>query len=466
MNNLTYYIAGAYFAMYALALLWSIACRVIGAFCASVRARRHVINPPPCEPSIVVTLVHGTWARHALWTAPESLLCQCLSHAVESTISFQRFVWSGGNSISARRRAVKQLVEHLHSVVYQFPLARHYIIAHSHGGNVAFQALADPMLNERIAGLVCLSTPFLTVEPRNLGPLGHTVLGWFPGIAIFMGGCVIFGLFGQLNAVNNGLLDFIGILLVCVFAIAGGILGPRLLNRFSMSVVDSLQYPSVDPSRLLILRAAGDEAAAILGLTHVISWAAGRFWLVTSYSLDQAVKRVELWRESLIRHWHLTALATVCSLALCVAAAENWLPEEFFFGLLPPLLIFSILVKGGFTSMFISRALLSLIAAPFLVVIAFLGIAVGPELLVASLLFQVTGEPAPPGRWVVWQIAPQNDRSDTIGEMMHSESYQNPQALAILGTWFATAEGELAGKTLPSNNALHKTVADAPADER
>jgi pimeloyl-ACP methyl ester carboxylesterase len=458
MANIPSIIAGGYFAVLALALVWNLASTTIAGLYAVARARRIVTEPPPFEPKIVVTLVHGTWARRAMWTVPGSLLCQSLSHAVESPIAFQRFVWSGRNSISARRSAVKKLVEHLHSLVKQWPQARLYVLAHSHGGNVAFQALADPLLNERVAGIVCLSTPFLTVGPRNLGPVGATALWWLPVVAIFYGGMFAVE---QVTTANTDSLA--GVLLVV--AIASGFLTSRLLTRLSTSVRESLQYPVVDPSKLLILRAAGDEAAAVFGLTHVISWTAGQIWLLTSDTLGRIVETVERWREMLTHHWRLTALATVFLLAFCVVvllspqSVENsvWLQGLVALAGLTLLLLFATLSRGGLAAALLGRITLAAIAAPFLVVIAFLGIAVGPELLAAGLVFQVTAEPAPPGRWVIWQIAASPDNADATTGMMHSESYQNPQALAILGTWFATVERELAMRRVPSNNHLEPT---------
>ena len=200
----------------------------------------------------------------------------------------------------------------------------------------------------------------------------------------------------------------------------------------------------------------------MFGLTHVISWAAGLLWLVTSYALGRTVETIERWRETLTRHWRLTAPAAGCLLAFCVAAllrpssveSSVWLQRMFALAGLTLVLLFATFVRGGLAAALLGRIVLAAIAAPFLVVIAFLGIAVGPELLAAGLVYQVTAEPAPPGRWIVWQIAASHDDADATTRMMHSESYQNPQALAILGAWFATAERELAGQTPPSDNHL------------
>jgi hypothetical protein len=206
--------------------------------------------------------------------------------------------------------------EYLQSLIGQWPNARHYVVAHSHGGNVAFQALGDPVLNERIRGLVCLSTPFLTVVRRDLGPVGEIVLWWLPVLLIIYGG--MFAL--RLASLSH--IDALGGVIL-VIAVASGFLTSRLLNRLSTSVLESLKYPAVDPSKILILRAAGDEASAALAATHIVSWATGRLWLATSRELGRTVDTVERWRGILTHHRLTTALVIGC-LALVLALPFLW----------------------------------------------------------------------------------------------------------------------------------------------
>jgi hypothetical protein len=52
--------------------------------------------------------------------------------------------------------------------VREYPNAHHFVVAHSHGGNVAMYALADESLASRVSGVVCLGTPFFACKPRNL----------------------------------------------------------------------------------------------------------------------------------------------------------------------------------------------------------------------------------------------------------------------------------------------------------
>lgn len=149
MPSIALIVAGAYFALFALALLWNVVTDLVAGLGAAMRARQFPHDVPLSDPRVVVTLVHGTWGRKTTWILPDSPLCQTLLRAADAPVLFQRFMWSGSNSISARRTAVRGLVTHLHTAIQRWPHAEHCVVAHSHGGNVAFQALADPVLLRR-----------------------------------------------------------------------------------------------------------------------------------------------------------------------------------------------------------------------------------------------------------------------------------------------------------------------------
>src|SRR6185436_6680725 len=82
------------------------------------------------------------------------------------------FRWSGRNSTSARHKASLELAGHLKALEQTYPNARHYLVAHSHGGNVALYAAASAEIHSLIAGVVTLATPFIVCRERNLGPAG------------------------------------------------------------------------------------------------------------------------------------------------------------------------------------------------------------------------------------------------------------------------------------------------------
>ena len=247
------------------------------------------------------------------------------------------------------------------------------------GATWRFRLSPDPLLNERIVGLACLSTPFLTLAPRNLGPAGATALWWLPVVMIFYG-----GIFALEQATTSRNIDTLGPA-VLFAALGSGFLMSRLLGRFSASVVESLRCPAVDPSKILILRTNGDEAAEVIAATHAISWATGRIWQITSGAVGRTVETVERWRRTLIRRWLTTTFITGFLISLCLGAlllssptnGPPWLESIFGRAVLSLLIIIATLVRGGLVAAFLGRIVLATIAAPFLILIALLGISVG-----------------------------------------------------------------------------------------
>ena len=92
--------------------------------------------------SYVINLVHGTWAKKAPWVRPRSALSRALREGLSEETRIFPFVWSGKNTNKARRLASEQLLQKLTLLVRKYPNARHYIISHSHAGNVILRALA------------------------------------------------------------------------------------------------------------------------------------------------------------------------------------------------------------------------------------------------------------------------------------------------------------------------------------
>jgi hypothetical protein len=114
-----------------------------------------------------------------------------------------------------------------------------------------------------------------------------------------------------------------------------------------------------------------------------------------------------------------------------------WLQATGFVAGVILLVLVAMVFRGGLVAAFLGRLLFAAIAAPFLLVVAALGLSVGPELLAAGLLFQVTAEATPPGRWLVWQVATGPGEAEASAGLMHSASYESPAALEILEKWFA-----------------------------
>jgi hypothetical protein len=149
---------------------------------------------------ILVTLVHGTFDRDARWTRPESEICKELKLCLGERLYLQAFQWSGKNSEKARSVAVKQFIDHITAQNSYFPSSPHFLIGHSHRGNIIKQALEEAdKLRDGITGVVTISTPFIRYEPRNiLGAMSQ--LFWIWGViltaAVFLLSLYILGIVG------------------------------------------------------------------------------------------------------------------------------------------------------------------------------------------------------------------------------------------------------------------------------
>ena len=136
----------------------------------------------------IITLIHGTWARAALWTRPDSALCQTLKATADKSgaeIEFRPYVWSGANRLKAR--SCSGLVKQLRQEIEQAPDASHFLIAHSHGGNIMVEALRAPGIGSMCLAIVTLSTPFVTSRRSGIRITGAVfsvlaAIAWAPSL--------------------------------------------------------------------------------------------------------------------------------------------------------------------------------------------------------------------------------------------------------------------------------------------
>lgn len=108
---------------------------------------------------LVIVFVHGTWAFLGLkkWaTDPESgRLGQHLRHQFPDA-EFRSVSWNSRNQFVSRKRVVPKLKGELYDIRREDPSSDIVVIAHSHGGNIAYEAWVD----DRNFRLITLGTPF------------------------------------------------------------------------------------------------------------------------------------------------------------------------------------------------------------------------------------------------------------------------------------------------------------------
>ena len=132
--------------------------------CAPIR------DMPPVPISVV--FVHGTWASGSTWPLLEAGIRRVFG---AEYVAVQYLNWSGRNTVSARISAAEKLAHLLEADSQHRPTTRRFIVAHSHGGTVALLATREAALRRTVAGVICLSTPFLLVRPRRFSELGWSI---------------------------------------------------------------------------------------------------------------------------------------------------------------------------------------------------------------------------------------------------------------------------------------------------
>jgi hypothetical protein len=118
--------------------------------------------------TILVTLVHGTFAREAEWTELNSSFATELKRQLTPEIKMTRWQWSGKNDFFDRNLASEQFKNYLLSVRKGSDKGvPHYIIAHSHGGNVVLDAMRAVESKGMSENLIFLGTPFFHFRGRK-----------------------------------------------------------------------------------------------------------------------------------------------------------------------------------------------------------------------------------------------------------------------------------------------------------
>jgi pimeloyl-ACP methyl ester carboxylesterase len=231
----------------------------------------------------VVHLVHGTWAGRARWTQADSKLCGVIRFILQDAVVYSVFRWSGWNRIKSRSQAADEFAEYLGASLTRFPQSKHFVVAHSHGGSIAYMALGRrPEVAARVDHLFCLGTPFLQARsiPQTAGPffagILHALLILLP-ILVSWGTARVWnvhGLWGGLPAMVLGS--------VCWWLYQEKFIdtfGVWSINRV-VAVIDAMFLPKALACKVTIMRVAGDETTGFLGLplmlatkiSHLAGW--------------------------------------------------------------------------------------------------------------------------------------------------------------------------------------------------
>jgi hypothetical protein len=185
----------------------------------------------------------------------------------EEGLFFCEFRWNGKNSHRERIRASWALLEHLQREIAANPDAKHVILAHSHGGTVAVNALArsgDSLPRGAISQLICMATPFAYVVPANWE---HT-WAFTASLASLIAPIPVLVItrFTDLSAPITTLLC-LAIMMVTLLAVSLPlVLYARDVGLKYIEAMRDLCVPTT------MLRGTRDEATLTIGLAQSVNW--------------------------------------------------------------------------------------------------------------------------------------------------------------------------------------------------
>lgn len=391
----------------------------------------------------VITTVHGTFAKQAAWAQPNSALGQYLTLHLGGSVRISPFNWSGRNSFESRDEAARRLREHLEAIGRAEPDSRQFVVAHSHGGNVALLAAAKGMLSKPVAGIVCLSTPFLQAWPRHLG--AARIMSAAAGVVLFFPNLLYFTLRDRVES---------------AYLVASIVLVATAIIYVFMKAVTPLPddgaprwvLPEVDPHRLLILRAAADEASAALGAATLASSLVARFWALTAVGAplwihalgEDRTNQARQTRHSLPRRVHGLCVMSlfVLGIVLCVLSVlpiePTWVTRNQATAVLVGAFVLNLPLawrKLLLIAVLAPLWWLSLpLAGPVLLVLAVFALSFGSSLALRHFLWVVSAEPTPPGVWMTVQLDPESTPRGFRG-LMHSSLYDDSRAHSVIAHW-------------------------------
>jgi hypothetical protein len=227
----------------------------------------------------VITLVHGNRPKANGRLASGSLLRRELENQLcsagpaeaghhDPNVTFREFAWPGTNTHAARSEAGDRLARFIRDGHEQHAEARHFIVAHSHGGNVALYAMRDPGARKIVNGIVTLGTPFIHARRRD--PRRYAdVIAWLILLVAALVPLMVFDALGLRSAAVVTLLGAPFLILTMKPRVTQWL--TETATREQDDVVAALQPPAIDRARLAILCADGDEAGRWLRIWKLVA---------------------------------------------------------------------------------------------------------------------------------------------------------------------------------------------------
>lgn len=355
---------------------------------------------------LYIVLIHGTRAKNAPWTRQGSPLRHWLQNYFSGDLEFLAYQWSGKNNFHSRAVASDELVNLLRKLILSDSTAKFFMVAHSHGGNVALQIGKYQDISERIVGLVCLATPVLIARevksdiepPQNIintaisALIGHYATGELIGWAFVL----------TALAIN-------------IFLMLTNSLIKRCSFRWADVIRGHTEKPFFDQDKVLFVRHQGDEASAVLAIAYAVN----RSLIYTSKALGWPGKA-----------WGSSGTFKIIIFAWCVAIASS-LSSNSKFAIFFAFTSY-VIVAGIFWTLIAFVCLRALSQ----VILAF---AFGFEVSVRNASLRITAEPSPLGAWQVLMLIPEDIEKQY--PYAHGIVYSHPEFFSAISDWMMTRRG-------------------------
>lgn len=398
--------------------------------------------PDPKRPSKVVHFVHGTWQfgllahrlrflrKRPLWFESGSSIRDDIESRVPLGTRFETFEWSGDNSFVARDDAATQFVAHLRHAIDAFPRANHLIVAHSHGGTVAVEALRkDPKLTQSgVTGMMSIATPFVSLHRQsgsNWEGAFMLVIARFVPYLIFLIALTAWAAQDHspeltYTATFMRLMTMGGFLLIVLhtsgllpwFPMPGRKLANQLMNQ---------PLPPLDPGfHLFALRAPRDEASLAIATAQVVGALSDFVWRVLIHAPVALIRR---------------APVTIVLLLLGLYSLFVWLGLRETAQMQGFERVFAVAIYASFL-MLAAYTVPVLVAFLVLLPASFaLALAVGVETMALPGLLTVDAEPLPAGGTARELLILDLSEEDRERLPMRHSIYQLSSAREQVATW-------------------------------
>ncbi len=220
-----------------------------------------------------LVLVHGTFAARATWVESDSPLVQAIARRLGKPACVLSFRWSGRNSHVARLKAADSLKGALRQLSQAHRGVRIYVIAHSHGGNVALYALRDPQLQSSVGGLVILGTPLISCSRRDIGSIVY-VLRVIPWLLFLALGTILVSVSTASMEPMPKYVLWQPITAAVIALLVDNVIGRHIIQRlpqWQTKLIEALTPPTLINVPMLSLSALSDEAYLHLRVQRLLA---------------------------------------------------------------------------------------------------------------------------------------------------------------------------------------------------